>query len=105
VVDGVTTRDLGHAATVGVSFAGSNVRFTFGIPRGADGSNGENGADGAQGPPGEVTKAALAGAIAGTSNNSKAVTTIGQSADPNYQQSEIQDLINKVDALINALRR
>ncbi len=29
----------------------------------------------------------------------------GQAADPNYQQSQIQDLINKVGELINALRR
>lgn len=105
VVDGVTTLDPGNAATVGVIFDGSNVRFTFGIPRGADGSNGSNGADGDQGPPGEVTNAALASAIGGTSNNSNAVATLGQSADPNYQQSQIQDLINKVDELINALRR
>jgi len=64
-----------------------------------------NGADGDQGPPGEVSNADLASAISGTSNNSNAVATLGQSTDPNYQQSQIQDLINKVDELINALRR
>ena len=90
------------------SFEGSNVRFTFGIPTVADGSNGSdgtNGADGGQGPPGKVSNAALTSAIGGTSNNSNGVGTLGQSADPNYQQSQVQDLINKVDELINALRR
>jgi hypothetical protein len=105
VVDSTTTLDPGNGATVAVSFDGSNVRFTFGIPRGADGSNGTNGADGGQGQPGEVSNAALASAIEGTSSNSNGVGTLGQSADPSYQQSQIQDLINKVDELINALRR
>ncbi len=105
VVDGVTTLDPGNAATVGVNFDGSNVRFTFGIPRGVNGTNGVDGATGPQGIPGEVSNAALASAIGGTSNNSNGVATLGQSADPNYQQSQIQDLINKVDELINALRR
>jgi hypothetical protein len=108
VVDGVTTLNPGESATVGVSFDGSNVRFTFGIPRGADGAPGNNGADGApgpQGPPGEVSNATLATAIAGTSSNSNAVATLGQTADANYQPAQIQDLINKVDELIGALRR
>lgn len=105
VVDGVTILDPGIAATVGVSFDGTNVHFTFGIPRGADFSNGTNGADGGQGPPGEVSNAALASAIGGTSNNSNGVATLGQSADANYQQGQMQDLINKVDELIGALRR
>ncbi|MBE2284631.1 MAG: hypothetical protein IAE77_14330, partial [Prosthecobacter sp.] len=47
IVDSVTTLDPGNPATVGVSFDGSNVRFTFAIPRGNDGSNGS---DGSQGP-------------------------------------------------------
>jgi hypothetical protein len=95
----------GDSATVSVSFDGSNVRFVIGIPRGNDGAPGTNGVDGAQGPPGEVSNAQLSTAISGTSNNSNGVATLGQSADPNYQQAQIQDLINKVDELINALRR
>jgi len=108
IVDNTATLDPGNAATVSVNFDCSNVRFTFGIPRGAVGSNGGHGANGAEGglgPPGEVSNGALASAIGGTSNNSNAVAPLGQSADPNYQQSQIQDLINKVDELINALRR
>ena len=55
VVDSVTTLNPGDSATVGVSFDGTNVRFTFGIPRGNDGSQGQpgnNGSDGGQGPQG-----------------------------------------------------
>ena len=76
IVDAVNTLNPGDAASVSVSFDGSNVHFTFGIPRGNDGTNGSNGNDGAQGPPGEVTNAQLASAIAGTSNNTNAVSTL-----------------------------
>ncbi len=47
----------------------------------------------------------LNNAIAGTSNNSNTVGTLSQSADFSYQQWQMQDLMNKVDELINALRR
>jgi hypothetical protein len=102
VVDAVNTLDPGQPAAVGVSFDGTNVRFTFDIPRGNDGSNGS---DGSQGPPGEISQAQLDSAISGTSNNTNAVSTLGQSADGSYNPNQIQDLINKVDELINALRR
>ncbi len=56
-----------------------------------------------------ATQADLANAIANalqqTSNNSNGVSTLGQGADGSYNQSQMQDLINKVDELINALRR
>ena len=67
VVDAVTTLMPGTDATVGVSFDGTNVHFTFGIPRGAEGI---------QGPPGEVTAAQLAAAVVGTSSNTNAVPTL-----------------------------
>ncbi len=54
VIDAVNTLDPGQAATVSVKFDGSNVRFTFSIPRGNDGGQGE------PGHPGEVTNATLA---------------------------------------------
>jgi hypothetical protein len=47
----------------------------------------------------------IANALAQTSNNSNGVGTLGMSADGSYNQSQMQDLINKVDELINALRR
>ncbi len=102
VVDGVTTLDPGQQATVQTSFDGSNVRFTFGIPRGNDGSNGS---DGSQGPPGDISQAQLDSAISGTSANTNGVSTLGQSADGSYNQTQMQDLLNKMDELINALRR
>jgi hypothetical protein len=100
VVDSVTTLDPGNPASVGVSFDGSNVRFTFGIPRGSDGATGQ---------PGEVSQTDLNNGLLNTlsqcSANSNGVGTLGQSADASYNPSQIQDLINKVDELINALRR
>jgi hypothetical protein len=47
----------------------------------------------------------LNNAIAGTSNNSNGVGALGMGADGSYNQSQMQDLINKVDELINALQR
>ena len=100
VVDSVTTLDPGNPASVGVSFDGTNVRFTFGIPRGSDGATGQ---------PGEVSQTDLNNGLLNTlsqcSANSNGVGTLGQSADGSYNPSQIQDLINKVDELINALRR
>lgn len=83
IVDNVTTLDPGQQATVGVSFDGSNVRFTFGIPRGSDGTNGS---DGAQGPPGEVSQAQLDSAINGTSANTNNIGTLDNPfADPDME--------------------
>ncbi|MBL9130539.1 MAG: hypothetical protein JNG86_05030, partial [Verrucomicrobiaceae bacterium] len=80
VVDGVTTLDPGQNAAVNVSFDGSNVRFTFAIPRG------EQGIQGPTGQPGEVTNAALAAAIGGTSSNTNAVATLDTPmADPDAE--------------------
>ena len=108
VVDSLTTLDPGQQATVQTNFDGSNVRFQFGTPRGSVGSSGSNGSDGGQGPqgpPGEITQAQLNSAISGTSNNTNGVSTLGQSADGSYNQTQMQDLLNKMVELINALRR
>ena len=102
IVDGVTTLDPGQQATVGVSFDGSNVRFQFAIPRGTDGSNGS---DGSQGQPGEVSQSQLDSAISGTSANTNNVSTLGQTADSNYNQQQMQDVLNKLDEFLNAARR
>ena len=48
---------------------------------------------------------AIANALQQTSNNSNGVGTMGQGASGGYDQNQMQDLINKVDELINALRR
>lgn len=98
VVDAVNTLNPGDAATVSVSFDGTNVHFTLGIPRGADGANGT---DGAQGPPGEVTNAQLDSAIDGTSANTNAVTTL----DTPFADPDAEALRVKMNELILAARR
>jgi hypothetical protein len=92
VVDAVTTLPPGVDATVAVSYDGANVHFSFGIPRG---DVGEQGGMGIQGPPGEVTNAALAAAISGTSSNTNAVTTLDTPfADPDTET--IRQKLNEV---------
>jgi hypothetical protein len=51
------------------------------------------------------TFADLANGISSTSSNSNAVGTLSQGADPNYNQTQMQEVLNKIDELINALRR
>ncbi|MBL9114787.1 MAG: hypothetical protein JNJ83_07235 [Verrucomicrobiaceae bacterium] len=48
---------------------------------------------------------AIANALAQTSNNSNSVSTLGQGADGSYNPSQMQDVLNKLDELINVLRR
>jgi hypothetical protein len=93
-VDGVTTLDPGNAATVDVTYDGSNVHFAFGLPRGADGSNGE------------VNFGDLANAINDTSNNSNAVSTLDDAFvnDP-PTLADLELMRAKVNELILALRR
>jgi hypothetical protein len=47
----------------------------------------------------------LNNAIANTSNNSNSVGQLSQGADGSYNQSQMQDVLNKLDELINALHR
>ena len=98
IVDSVTTLDPGNPATVGVSFDGSNVRFTFGFPRGNDGSNGS---DGSQGPPGEISQAQLDTAISGTSNNTNGVGTL----DSPFADPDMEALRQKLNEMILNGRR
>ncbi len=101
VVDAVNTVDPGTPAAVGVSFDGTNVRFTFDIPRGSDGGQGPAGNDGGQGPPGEISQAQLDSAISGTSANTNSVGTL----DTTFADPASEELRNKLNELINALRR
>ena len=52
-----------------------------------------------------ATPSDIAGAIAGTSSNSNGVGTLGQGADSSYNQSQMQSVLDKLDELVNALRR
>jgi len=99
VVDGVTTLNPGDPATVQTSFDGSNVRFTFGIPRGNDGMNG------AQGPPGEVSQTDLNNGLLNTLNQCSNVSNGVSTITNGYTDPEAEELRQKVNELIAALRR
>ena len=62
-----------------------------------------------QGPPGEVTQTDLNNAelnmLSQSSANSNGVSTLNQSADGTYNPAQLQALLDKMDELINALRR
>lgn len=101
VVDGVNTLDPWESATVDVSFDGSNVHFTFGIPRGNDGNNGADGANGSDGAPGEVSQQQLDDAINGTSANTNSLSTL----DNSYGDPDVEELRQKLNELILNGRR
>ena len=48
---------------------------------------------------------AIANAIASTSSNTNGVGTMGQGASGGYDQNQMQQVLDKLDELINALRR
>ena len=52
-----------------------------------------------------ATQAQLAGEIGGSSANSNGVATLGMSVSDPPTQSEVQTIADKIDELINALRR
>ena len=52
-----------------------------------------------------LMNATVASAVGGTSSNSNSVGQLGMSADGSYNQGQMQDVMNKLDELINALRR
>ncbi len=95
VVDGVNTLPAGSNAAVNVSFDGTNIRFTFDIPQG------NNGSDGAQGPPGEISQAQLDNAIAGTSANTNAVSTL----DTPFADPDMEAMRQKMNEMILNGRR
>ena len=129
VVDATNTLPPGSPAAVTLSVSGSTLHFTFGLPQGNDGPTGSSGADGSagpqgpegpagpqgndgpagpegpQGPMGEISSMDLSNAIYGTSNNSNLVGTLGLVASSPPTQNEVQSLGDKLDELINALRR
>ena len=68
-------------------FDGTNARFSFGIPGGAQGMTG---------PPADLS---------GTSNNSNSVATLGLAVSDPPTQAQMQAVASKLDELILALRR
>ena len=83
-------------------------------PAGADGRwrlmtivgpAGSDGGPGPQGQPGEVSNQQLNNAIAGTSANTNAIQLLGLTVSDPPTQSELQAVANKMDELIQAMRR
>ena len=112
VIDEVNTLPPGDPATVAVSLTGTTLHFTFGIPEGVQGDEGTSGSDGPEGPegpPGEVSQQTLDDAIAAmtadSSANSNGVDLLEVTVSEPPYQSEVQDIANKLDELISALRR
>ena len=101
-IDAVTTVDPTESAGVSVSVSANTLHFTFAIPRGPEGTPGTNGIDGL---PGEVSQAVLDSAIAGTSGNSNGVGLLNLFISDPPSQGEMQAVANKLDELIQALRR
>lgn len=96
IVDAVNTLLPGENAWVTVTFDGTHVHLTFGIPRGDTG---------AQGPPGEVTSAQLTTAIATTAQNPAGVSPLSQTADGTYNPTQMQQVMDKLDELLTATQR
>jgi len=93
IVDAVNTLPAGDPAAVSVSFDGTNVHFTFSIPQGLGG------------PPGEVTAAQLNSAFATTAQNPSGVSPLALIPDPSYNPTQIQQMADKLDELLNAIKR
>ena len=70
-------------------------------PAGQAGPEGAQGPPGPEGPPGEVTQADLSNAIQTTSANTNAVSTL----DTSFADPDMETLRQKLNELINALRR
>jgi len=95
-VDAVTTLPAGDAATVDASITGGVLHFSFGIPQGQVGD---------PGPTGGVTLDQLANVINGSSANSNSVGTLGLGVNDPPSGADLQQVVNKLDELILALRR
>ena len=99
VVDSVNTLPAGSPAQVSASISSGVLHLAFSLPMG------DTGAPGPQGEPGPVNFGDLASAIQTTSTNSNQVSTLSQQADGFYNSSQLQQVMDKLDELINALRR
>ncbi|MEO6784953.1 MAG: hypothetical protein ABI318_02365, partial [Chthoniobacteraceae bacterium] len=96
----VNALPAGSFATVDVSFDGTNVHLTFGLPVGADGI---------QGPPGEVSAVqlndAIATALATATANSSANTNAVATLDTPFADPDSESLRLKMNEMILTQRR
>ena len=100
-VDSTTTGSPGSSAGAGVSLSAGVLHFTFDVPQGQ------------QGPTGEVSQSQLSNDLVNTQNaavntalpltsaNSNGVSPLGVSSG----DFTVQTVIDKINELINALRR
>ena len=104
LVDAVNTLNPGEPATVDLIFDGTNVRFTFGIPRGSDG------ATGATGQNGEVTQVDLNNALQNTLSQTSNVTNNVNTLDTPFTNdppttADLELMRQAYNDLVLALRR
>jgi len=88
-------RDNGDG-TLTVDMSDGSTQGPFPMPAGPVGP---------QGPQGEVSAADLSFAIGGTPSNCNGVQLLNLTVSDPPTQSELQAVVNKIDELINALRR
>ena len=86
----MNTLNPGQPATVSVSFDGTDVHFSFGIPRGADG---------------EVSTAQLTTAIATTATDPSGISPYAGSFSDPPTQAEMQSFAAYVEDLRSELER
>ena len=89
-IGSVTTGAPGSPASASVATFGNNVEISFVIP---------------EGQPGEVTTVELSNEIAGTARNPNTVAPLGLAVSDPPTQSEMQQIVAKLDELIAALTR
>ncbi len=106
VIDSVTTLPPGSPAVVNASVIGTQLHFSFELPQGQEGAPGQ---EGPQGIPGEVSQTDLSNGLQNTlsqtSANTNTVNIMPFGAPADYQPLVFQEVINKVNELINSLRR
>jgi hypothetical protein len=91
VIDSVTSLDPSLPPTVAANFDGTNVKLAFGIPRGQDGGVGPIGPAGPED-------------LSGTARN-PVISLLSMAVAGSYSQLEVQQIADKLDELIIALRR
>jgi len=101
-VDNTNTGSPGTAATATVSLTGGVLHFDFSIPAG---QNGEVTQSQLSNDLVNCQNAAVNTALPLTSNNSNGVGLLGMSISDPPTQGEVQNIANRLDELINALRR
>ena len=81
------------------------LTWNTGLAWNAPGPPGPEGPAGPEGPPGEVSQQTLDDAISGTAGNPQNVADLALIVSDPPTQAEVQELIDKFNELLGALRR